>query len=142
MIKKLLLTLLLATATLGLCAQSANDMRTLSARADQVKAMKIGYMTEQMKLTSQQSAAFWPLYNEYWTARYELFECKRKAQEKISSSIATQSDINELIRVEAEQANLMKLYATRFAKVLSVDQVAKMFVSEEDFKSVLLKSLK
>lgn len=142
MIKQILFPILLALFPLCAVAQSASDMRSLAERADQVKAMKIGYMADQMSLTTDQSIAFWPLYNEYWKARYDLFDRKRKVQERICANKAAQSDIDELIAVEAEQALIMKRFSSRFGKILSIDQTAKMFVAEENFKSVLLKTLK
>lgn len=142
MIKQILFSLLLALFPLCTVAQSATDMQALSERADQVKAMKIGYMADQMKLTAHQSVAFWPLYNEYWKARYDLFNRKRKAQDRIRSNEAAQSDIDELIAVEAEQTIIMKRFTVRFEQIISIDQTAKMFVAEETFKSVLLKTLK
>lgn len=140
--KKLLFTLTVAFVAIFANAQNSTDMRKLSDRVDQVKAMKIGYLSERMSLTSVQSVSFWPVYNEYWKARFDLFEAKRLAQEKICTRTATKADIDELVRVEAEQAILMKNFALRFEKIISIDQTAKMFVAEEEFKSVLLKSLK
>lgn len=136
--KKLLLTLCVTLFVVG--SLSAAEPESVKRR-EQVRAMKIGYITEQITLSSKQSVAFWPVYNEYWQERFKVYDRKRKLFEKISSSIATQEQLNELCDVEDDHVEVIKRFSPRFLEILSADQTAKLFVAEEGFKSILLRNL-
>ena len=67
--KYIITALLLAFATTG-WAQKDRPMR------DKVESFKVGFLTEKLKLTSDEAKIFWPVYNKY----QEELEVLRKSR--------------------------------------------------------------
>jgi Skp family chaperone for outer membrane proteins len=55
-----LLTLFFLTITFFSIAQPR-----LKEKKEQIKALKIAYITEELQLTSEEASKFWPLFNAY-----------------------------------------------------------------------------
>ncbi len=141
--KKLFVIVIVSLFTVGAMAHgngSGKQGDDRQSHREQIIAMRIGYFTEQLSLTPEQSAKFWPLYNEFWAKKREQFSAKHKIQKKMREGVATEVDIDEMFRIDANLLALDKEYASKLVGVISMNQVGKMFVAEEDFKSVLLRT--
>ena len=55
-----------------LITSSAFAQPRLQQKKEQIKSLKIAYITEELNLTSEESAKFWPLYNAYEDKRSEF----------------------------------------------------------------------
>lgn len=105
----------------------------------QLRAIKVGLLTDRMKLTPQQSERFWPVYNRYenemrtiWHAKHALNDRKGNSKEKV----------DELQQLEQQKVVVRGKYKDEFLKVISADQLAAMYQAEQEFKNLLLKRLK
>jgi hypothetical protein len=112
-------------------------------RRDRMEAVKVSYMTVELDLSSEESQAFWPLYNEYRGKEKAL----RKAN-KPSKKIGDMSDSEVLehmdrsFMTEQKLLDLKKNYANQFLKVLPARKVAMIPVVERRFKEKVLKEMR
>jgi len=57
-------------------AQSDKDK--FKEKREQIKAMKVAFLTTELDLTSSEAEKFWPLYNTYDDKQFELRHQKMK----------------------------------------------------------------
>lgn len=118
--KLILLTAFITMLALSTTAQQQN-------KGQRIEALKIAYITQVLKLNSEEAQKFWPVYNSF-------FEDIKKARE------ANKDD--ELLFEEAA-LNVRKRYKPEFKKVLVDDvRVNKVFKVDAEFRDELKKELK
>lgn len=105
---------------------------------EDIKNMKIAYMTKSIGLTAEESQKFWPVYNKYWDERSVVARKRRALQRQIESSGSTEAQLKELIGLEREELNIFEKYIGEFKQVLSVEKVGKIFTADEEFKKFLM----
>ena len=122
----------------------AQERRPAKERVD---AMKIGFLTERLNLTSEEAKIFWPVYNMYSD---ELEKLRKSRRENI---INTKENLDELSDAELEknvdneiifrqnELEIIKKYHPQFKKILPIRKVAKLYKSEDDFKRRLLEMI-
>lgn len=146
---KLALTLFIAlfslSSTLGFAQRGGKDGRPPhDDRFEEIQTIKIGYITQKLKLTADQAKAFWPIYDEYEQKRRQLFH-KFISQYKNDHPNGNPRDakayIDANISFQEEKLDLMKVYTAKLKKVLSDQQIADLYKAERDFKEMLLKRL-
>ncbi len=115
---------------------------------EKIKALKIAYLTGKLNLTTDEAQAFWPIYNTYQDAKFEV----HKAQMTISRTLKTKIDVltdaelnmlmDEYIALEQKEASLKVEYLQKFRKILPIKKVAMLQKAEHDFKVEVLRELK
>ncbi len=136
-------------ALLGLIALFVPALQAQN-RKDNIENMHTAYLTEKINLTPEQSQKFWPVYNQFKLDQEELQkQRKQNAQTvKTAGGIDNMSDadvqklITNEIDVKTRELDLHKKYVVKFQEVISLKQVAKLFIAEEQFKLYLLEQLK
>ena len=63
----------------------------------ELKALKIGYLTKQLELTSSEAEIFWPIYNEFDKKMFELRQQKILKSRNLNIENLTDEDALELI---------------------------------------------
>lgn len=128
-------------------AQTAGDKPAQSG-AERVKALKVAFITQELKLTPEEAEKFWPIYNEYQdkreVVRNQLAENRRKVKEQAETLSADElmklADQEMVLR--QQDLDLQKEMHEKLKKVLPAKKLAQLYVAEEDFKKELLKMLK
>jgi len=137
----LTLVLLFSATTFGQEEKSKRPSR------EKVKAMKIGYITEKLSLTSEEAQKFWPVYNEFEAKMNELRK-KRKAAhknfkaDKELSDAETEKMVDSHIMAEQKELDIKKEYHSKYKAVLPIKKVAKLYRANESFKRDLLKKIR
>lgn len=114
---------------------------------EKVKAMKIGYITDKLSLTTEEAQVFWPVYNEF-EAKTDAMRKKRKEAHKNSKETAELTDaeiekrVDNHIIMEQKELDIKKEYHVKFKTVLPIKKVAKLYRANESFKRDLLKKLR
>lgn len=108
--------------------------------AKRFEAIKKGYISQQLSLTPEQSAKFWPMYDQY-QADLEDIAKLRKANNATTQPNGTDQFDREL-GYQQKITGLQKHYYEEFLKVLPPDKASQVFKSERDFKFELLRRLK
>jgi len=119
-----------------------------SAPRERVEALKVGFLTQRLNLTSAEAKAFWPVYNEYEAELEQLRKARRENLLNARDNWDQLSDAEVEKIVESELASrqqeldLLKKYHSRFKQVLPIKKVARLYKAQEDFKRELLERIK
>lgn len=113
----------------------------------EIEAQKVAYITTQLKLTSEESAAFWPVYNEYQAEIDQHRKSKKgKKPKQINSEAMSEGEIDALIKErfshQRETIDIEERYYDKFKKVLPTKKVAGFYKANDDFRKELLRSLR
>jgi Spy/CpxP family protein refolding chaperone len=106
---------------------------------ERIKTLKIGFITEKLKLTSEQATTFWPVYNEFDSQRMELRKETRKNIQNNSSEPTKRLDALDALR--KKEHKLEDEYASKFRKVLSPEQAVNLYKVEEEFRKMLINQI-
>lgn len=115
---------------------------------EKIKALKIAYLTSKLNLTTDEAQAFWPVYNAYQDAKFEVHKAQMSISKKLKNKLdeLTDAELNKLldqyIALEQKEANLKVEYLQKFRKILPVRKVALLQKAEHDFKVEVLRELK
>lgn len=136
-----LLSLLLLLVSLVVNAQDRQEKR------EQIKSLKVAFITEQLKLTPAEAEKFWPLFNAYDDKQQELRHQKLKSflDRTDGNTIDKMSDkealgyLNQIENTEEETYQNRKKFTTSLKSVISPVKILKLKKAEEDFNRRLLK---
>ena len=132
-----LAVLLLAAAPVA----QAQDGRK-GQRLAQLENAKIAFITNRVVLTQDQAQKFWPLYNEFSTRRRDLNRNGRLLRREVPDGMSDQQirdNFNQSFALRQQELSLEKEYFDKFQKVISLRQVAQLFLAERDFTKEVIK---
>ena len=136
-----LLPLILFLITLNRDAQSR-----FKEKKEQIRALKIAFITDELKLTTDEATKFWPLYNNFEEKQRELKQQKIRSYmkrfesgevEKMSDKEAT-NFLNQMENTEDEMYQLRKKFVSNLKDILPPIKIIKLKKVEEDFNRKLL----
>lgn len=113
-------------------------------RRENVEAAKVAFLTDKMGLTAEQSQKFWPLYNEYEAKRRELVRSYRSGYRQDVDELSDQeakARLDGMFSTREKELELEKEYVARYQRVLTSNQIIKLYRSEREFTKLLLKRL-
>lgn len=105
-------------------------------RFQRIEAAKIGYITEQLQLSPEEAAKFFPIYNQYRSEIRSLYRAKRSSR----NSQFQRNSLNE-IEFDSKIVTCKKKYREAFKKVVSPTKASQFFVVEREFREKLFKEL-
>src|SRR6266550_635710 len=111
---------LLCMSTCGL-AQDHNPKD-----AGRLEAYKIAYLTNKLKLSSEEAQKFWPIYNKY------INEIRQ---------VKTEGRHMDEIDLEERIVNVRKRYKNEFSQALPGERVNQFFKADKEFNNVVRKEL-
>ena len=135
------LPLILFLITLNGVAQSR-----FKEKKEQIRALKIAFITDELKLTTDEATKFWPLYNNFEEKQRELKQQKIRSYmkrfesgevEKMSDKEAT-NFLNQMENTEDEMYQLRKKFVSNLKDILPPIKIIKLKKVEEDFNRKLL----
>ncbi len=129
MMKQLIIIVLLAAITTSATAQKDRE---------KIESLRIAHITNELDFSSEDSQAFWPIFNTYDASKHNLRDEKRALIQESKEGVNV---IDELIRIEEAQYLLFKQYMTDLRDVLSDDQILSLLSAEKKFKERLIKRL-
>ncbi len=142
--KKLLLILFIA---LGLAATAQQTDDNDEPKHEKIEALKIGFITEKLALTSKEAEVFWPVYNKF----EQEVKTVRKKQRELTKAFKLKSKptyqeadkyITEQMALKQNEIDVVKKYMPEFKKVLPATKVAILLSLEQEFKVELLRKMK
>ena len=115
-------------------------------KKEQIKALKVAFITTELNLTPDEAAKFWPLFNSFEDKQQEIKKQKLKAylertdsnaidrlSEKEAASLLTQME-----STEDELYQLKKKFVANLKGVLPSTKILKLKKAEEQFSKKLL----
>ena len=138
-----ILPLLIAFISLNVIAQNGPIIRK---KKEQIKALKVAFITDELSLTSDEATKFWPLYNAFEDKQQEIKRQKLKAYlersdedsfDKLSEKEAN-SMLVQMENTEEELYQLKKKFISNLKDVISPIKILKLKKAEENFNRKLL----
>ena len=117
-------------------------------KEDKIEALKVGFITKELNLTTTEAEKFWPVYNEMDAKMKEIRQSCRKinqelreSEEKISNDDAKKK-LAALFENDQKELDLKKEYSEKFIKIIGEKRTLKLLSLEHEFRRVLLERLK
>lgn len=119
----------------------------LKEKKEQIKALKVAYITEELQLTSEEATKFWPVFNAYEDKQKELRQEKMRSYKNrldagevdaMSEKEATNL-LNQMESTEDDLYQLRKKFIVSLKGILPAKKIIKLKRSEEGFNRKLLK---
>ena len=119
-------------------------------KKEQIKAMKVAFLTSELNLTSSEAEIFWPIYNTFDNKQFELrhrkmMGCFKRMQEDELNKLSEKEANALLIQIqdsEEELFNLKKKFFSSLKEILPSVKIIRLKKAEEDFNRKLLKQYK
>jgi hypothetical protein len=127
---------------------NAQNERIPKEKKERMEAMKVGFITKKLELTSEEAQVFWPVYNELNEKRHALKKESRENHKALNEKGDKASDkdfedvFNTDIDLKEKGIALEKEYFAKMKAVIPVSKIAKLHQAEREFKRHMLKSLK
>ncbi|MFE3871094.1 sensor of ECF-type sigma factor [Flavobacterium sp. ZS1P70] len=115
-------------------------------KKEQIKAMKIAFLTTELKLNSSEAEKFWPVYNTFDDKQFELRHQKMKSfmrrmndetLDKMTEKEAS-AFLNQMESTEEELFVLRKNFIATLKGIIPATKIIKLRKSEENFNRKLL----
>jgi Spy/CpxP family protein refolding chaperone len=138
-----ILPLLIAFVSLNVIAQNGPIIRK---KKEQIKAMKVAFITNELALTSEEATKFWPLFNAFEDKQQEIKKQKLKGYlnrvdndsfDNLSEKDAT-TMLAQMESTEDELYQLKKKFISNLKGVISPIKILKLKKAEENFNRKLL----
>lgn len=107
---------------------------------EQIKTLKIAFFTEQLSLSPDEAAVFWPIYNAHEREKEALRDQQRGEirdrfpnLDEISEEEAGQA-LERYLELEEQEEELDKAFYERIALEFSAVRTLKLFQAERDFR--------
>jgi hypothetical protein len=104
-----------------------------------IELVKESFIARQLKLTPDQSKAFWPLYRQYVQEQTAIHILKR-INNSNGAADGTQQ-IDKELDYESQLVTTRKHYRDEFLKILPPEKVSELYKCEQEFKDEVLKQL-
>ena len=131
-------------------AQDKQEQDHHKTKREKIKALKIAFITEELKLTSEEAEEFWPIYNKYEQAKQRFHKEKRtiylsQIKNKDLSEIDENRANNLLKKLNFLQKELLESetnFYQSIKSVLSSKKILILKISEEKFHRKLMHEFK
>ena len=119
-----------------------NPPRLTEEKKREFEAQKVAFITRELKLTPEEAAKFWPLYNEMLQKVREV-RGPRKEREEASGMTEKQAQqqIDFIIASAEKEVAIKKEYYKRIVEVISAKRLLLLFEAEYNFHHQLWKKL-
>lgn len=133
-------TLLFTSANAGNNPQGDWKQRIMSE--------KIAFLTMELGITPKEAQAFWPVYNQVEQERDEavrkVFQTFKEMEDAVAAG-KSEKEVSKLLNnyLDAleKQGDIESKAAEKYAKVLPMEKVAKLYVGEEKFRRQQIRRL-
>ena len=112
-------------------------------REDKIQSMKIGFITEKLDLTPEESQKFWPVFNQFENEMKALRGNRKDGPPDIDNMSDKDAEkfVDDEFARRQKELDVLKKYQAQFKTVLPIRKVAKLYVVQEEFKRELLRRL-
>ena len=138
-----IITILTIIISLNAVAQDGSFIRK---KKEQIRAIKIGFITNELDLTPDEAVKFWPLFNAFEDKQQEIKKLKLKgyldrldddALDKLSDKDAS-TMLTQMESSEDELYQAKKKFVLSLKGVISPIKILKLKRAEENFNKKLL----
>lgn len=105
---------------------------------EKLEAQRVAFITTKLQLTADESARFWPVYNEYSKKRMEL----RKESRMHYGQQESEESVDDQLEKEEQALKLKKKYYEIFKTTLPESKLSKLEDAEKEFRMEVIKALR
>ncbi len=124
----------------------AQNGKVLKRKKEQVKAMKIAFITNELNLNPEEATKFWPLFNTFEDKQHEIRRQKIKnylerLNDNAFENLSEKQAVAILAQVESTEDELYqakKKFVASLKNVISPIKILKLKKAEENFNKKLL----
>jgi len=137
-----IIPILLLLTTFTIFGQSDN----MKAKKEKINAMKVAYFTTELDLTTKEAQKFWPIYNKFDDAQFDIRHQKMRSyknqmNELALNKISEKEALNLLDKMEDSDEELYllrKKFVKDLKEILPAVKILQLRKSEDDFNRKLL----
>jgi len=117
-------------------------------KREEIKAMRIAFISEHIGLTVEEAKSFWPVFDEFQAKRKLLHKQSRQVFKTLETNSSTLTDAeseklcNQYITSRTNEAALAADYHQKYLKILPAKKILLLYESESLFKKEMLKKFK
>ena len=112
---------------------------TVSSPVSKLERVKETFIGQQLKLTPQEAAAFWPVYRQYTQHLTAVRILKR--MNNSDKSVDGTEQIRKDLDYESQIVNIKRQYSQQFLRILPPQKVSELYKSERQFNDEALRIL-
>jgi hypothetical protein len=139
---KNIFTLLVLLLSVNFYAQEKNS----AEKREQIHALKIAFISNNLSLTANEAEKFWPIYNAFEEKQYDLKYIKsisyiKKMDDEILNKMSDKEALQVLSRIEANEEELFQLrkkLMITLKSIISPVKIIKLKKAEDEFNKKLL----
>ena len=131
-------------------AKGKNGGKGMMLNMEKIKAQKIAFFTQELNLTSDEAARFWPVYDKCWKEKMEAKHATHQSLKALSQAAkdanSSDSDVRNLADTYhknfEKEMDLISEHFAEYQKVLPIKKAALVTATEEKFKNNLIMQLR
>lgn len=112
---------------------------------EKMKAHKVTFITNELDLTAEEAAKFWPVYNEMDAKLTALRQSKKSMMEGKKPGELSDEELEKLVDqhvvYKQQELDIEKEYLDRFKVILPMQKVAKLQRVDQKFHRQLIRKL-
>lgn len=132
--------------TLSIFALSCVAFAQNPERLERLKSLKVAFITEKLSLTETEAQQFWPIYNKYEEANFNIRRENRSERADYDFKSLSDQDANKLLNSmmdsEREKYELRQQLINDLKKVLPAQKILKLQWTEDQFNRRLLEEMR
>ena len=140
---KTILSLLVVFISINAIAQ---DGPVIRKKREQIKALKVAFITSELQLTTDEAEKFWPIYNAYEEKQHDIKKQKLKGyldrmDDESVDKLAEKDAANILSQMENSEEELYlakKKFTSSLKSIIPATKILKLRKAEEKFNRKLL----
>lgn len=109
---------------------------------EQLKAKRIAVYSEVLKLTPDEAAQFWPIFNEYADKREDVRQQLKITQHDNLSDTQAEENIRKYFELQQRELDLERDLVQKLRKVITVQKIAKLPEAERRFRKAVLEQVR
>lgn len=137
-------------ATLCFMSVASFSQNKLKDKQDQIKSIKVTFITNELNLTSDEATKFWPVYNAFEDKQQQVRKTKLKGylnrmdDDKLDNLSEKEAAtlLSQMESAEEELYQLKKKFNVDVRSVLPAAKVLKLKKAEDKFNRKLLQQFK
>lgn len=118
----------------------AQDDKNREQHRERIKAMKVAFITQEMKMDPELAQKFWPIYNKYECQKMDLH--RREHEELKDTEALSEQEAEKMLteyqEIEKEEYLIKKSLFTDLKKIISAKEIIQLHKLESDFNKKLL----
>lgn len=114
-------------------------------KREQIKALKVSFITEKLNLTVKEAQLFWPIYNAYEQDMHKYkYISLRKLRQNVKENFETLTDkqaehhLDQFIELENKVHQAQSDFMLKLRGIIPAKKIIALKSAEEDFKRKIL----